>query len=442
MTCELLLQEISAISEKHRLIYQQTGGYFNIFDIAGIRKAEVTLCRVLRELLDPRGSHFQGSGYLELFVRHVLCQDLGQIDWRTVRVYREFVIDERRRIDLVIAAPGLFIPIEVKIDAEDQQNQCADYCKKAYNEITKEKKMYYLTKDGRPPSPASAGNQDPWHSQHPGPGNPEIIGSSSIGQISFKTEILNWLYLCLEYQNTQQIAPIREILLQLIGFIRNLTNQLEDKMRQDIVDLLTSSRTHMQSAIDIMQSLDACKRKIIIAVFAELDKHMQSTNIGGEPAAVRLTTGLAGEYDYAYNGHQLVDKIIGAKPGNFPGISYFCKTLKKSADGNDDIDLWFRIEIEWRIYAGFYIPLKDQKNGAIISSDDLHDVLKYHDLRDNSRWAYFEYLPDSEIAHSPNFIKLNHEYLDLYDSVKFAQFIERSVKHINGLLENLNRSKN
>ncbi|HEY8890494.1 MAG TPA: hypothetical protein VIM70_09590 [Clostridium sp.] len=55
MNIKILLAQISAISKKYDLIYQKTGGYFNIFDIANIESDEVIICRIIYELLNPKG---------------------------------------------------------------------------------------------------------------------------------------------------------------------------------------------------------------------------------------------------------------------------------------------------------------------------------------------------------------------------------------------------
>ena len=69
---ERLLMEVKAISTKYDFMYQKTGEYFNVFDIAGIKSKEVQMCRLIKEFIDPNGCHFQGTIYLRLFMKHVL----------------------------------------------------------------------------------------------------------------------------------------------------------------------------------------------------------------------------------------------------------------------------------------------------------------------------------------------------------------------------------
>lgn len=72
MTPEILLSQISSISKAYDKISMKTGGRFNIFRILDIASNEVTICKVLYELLNPKGCHYQGTVYLELFLKQVL----------------------------------------------------------------------------------------------------------------------------------------------------------------------------------------------------------------------------------------------------------------------------------------------------------------------------------------------------------------------------------
>ena len=128
--CRELLIHAKHIHDKYVAINQHTGEFFNIFQVLNVHYKEVPICRVLYELLSPEGSHGQGVAYLEIFMKDVLGIDknsLSEDEWRYIKVERERVIDSKRRIDLVIETPKKFIPIEVKIYAGEQEQQCLDY---------------------------------------------------------------------------------------------------------------------------------------------------------------------------------------------------------------------------------------------------------------------------------------------------------------------------
>ncbi len=109
------------------------------------------MCGILADFLNPEGSHGEGSKYLKEFFRTVLHEDVSDEILKDARVYKEYPITNDRRIDIVISYRGGFIPIEVKINADDQRSQCYDYYHFAY---VKDKETYivYLTKTGYKPS--------------------------------------------------------------------------------------------------------------------------------------------------------------------------------------------------------------------------------------------------------------------------------------------------
>lgn len=94
---------------------------------------ETDLSRVFKDLLDPAGSHGQGSRFLGLFLQEV-CRGVysGQrasfptSNFEGCRVYLEFVTDEGRRIDIVLELPGnRWVGIENKPWAGEQESRRA-----------------------------------------------------------------------------------------------------------------------------------------------------------------------------------------------------------------------------------------------------------------------------------------------------------------------------
>jgi hypothetical protein len=110
-----------------------TGEDFNIFSILNMERCEVeTHSAFLYELLWPRGSHHQGTVFLNLFLETMLE---GEHDTFTnPEIIREYVTREGRRIDFVITTNDTVVAIEMKIDAQEQEDQLADY----HNSIMKE----------------------------------------------------------------------------------------------------------------------------------------------------------------------------------------------------------------------------------------------------------------------------------------------------------------
>lgn len=248
-----LLVSTGSIIDKYSAIARETGRSFNIFEIARIEDKEVIICRILAELLDPKGRHGQGGAYLKLFMNG--CLELGDMlsdaEVEVMQVTTERMTDKRRPIDLVIEGNGRFIPIEVKIYAADQSSQCSDYHVYARTrDVTA--KIVYLTLFGDEPSEDSKGN----------------LAEDDIVLISFDVHILGWLEKCLALPDTIRKTPIREILIQFISAIKKITNKLEDKPKMELVKLLSKSEQHMRNAKAIADTLEDCRHGIVTKFFA------------------------------------------------------------------------------------------------------------------------------------------------------------------------------
>ena len=84
---EILLNNVRAIAEKYEFLRKETGGDFNIFEIANISAKEVAICRVLYDFLSPIGSHHQGDKYLKLFAENVLrLENCADTEWGKAKV--------------------------------------------------------------------------------------------------------------------------------------------------------------------------------------------------------------------------------------------------------------------------------------------------------------------------------------------------------------------
>ena len=101
-----LLLEISKLSARIKQINESTGGLFNIFDITSVSHDEVTICRVIYEFINPKGSHCQKGKYLKMFCEKVLGLDFSLEICNKATVYREYVIAENFNTSL---APSILV---------------------------------------------------------------------------------------------------------------------------------------------------------------------------------------------------------------------------------------------------------------------------------------------------------------------------------------------
>lgn len=331
---EKLLFGIKDLTKKYDSIYQKTGGYFNIFEIASIATKELMICRVISELLSPKGSHCQGTIYLSLFFSIVLKIDFSEEEIKSAKVFREYVIDEKRRIDLVIQMKKILIPIEVKIYAKDQKKQCFDYYKKAENA-----KVYYLTPFGNEPKEYSAkGLISKAHADN------------QIQCLSFSKDIIEWLDACLIQKETIKLAPIREIILQLSGVIRRFTNQMEDEKEGEVVDIILESKEMFESALAIESALPAAKSQIMMDFFEALKMEFENHSM---PV-------------FGYSGKDIEYYYKTVKTGN-PRLSILIKKF------SEDIKATFSIQIQDNLYYSFEFQ---NSNNDILKITTVQDKYK------------------------------------------------------------------
>ena len=391
---EKLLDAVQAIREKYDAIYKSTGSSFNIFRIVNIDTDEVRICRVIKELIDPCGSHYQGDVYLRLFVKHVLSmeREFLDTDYSAAAVRRELVIDNDRRIDLFIEIGSKRIPIEVKIYAGDQNGQCRDYDRYAVNS-----RMFYLTLDGHTPSKESMGG----------------LGADRVQAISFQKHIINWLHACLELPQTAKIAPVREIIAQLIEVLKMLTGQGEEGMKMDIQHLILSSKANMKAADMICKAMEQVKKEIKTRLFKALDEQIRDRYHWDR---------LINSWDYASDGHD-------AKPG----ISY----LLQKIDGTN-FELWLRIEIDSRdLFAGLCIAEDGTSTAASIhASKELGEAITENVRSSQDWWITWAVIPDQN-HEQPNFSVHNESYYALADDVYFSRFVASAMSCIEKVLNGL-----
>lgn len=255
MYSEHLLKQAQNISLKHKIIAEKTGKNFNIFNIIGVTTREVYLCRLLCELINPKGQHYLNRLYLDLFLEYVLA--LNPKDFKNISIERERVIEDLRRIDICINVVdknnnAFTIPIEVKINAKDQENQVCDYCH-SVNDIP----IYYLTKYGEYPSDVSIG----------------YLSKDKIKCISWSKHILNWLDECTYHRATGERIPIKIILQQFKVAIQQFLGQTEDSI-MEISELLLENLENFENAQNISNSLDVAKEKIMKGFRSKLKEQL------------------------------------------------------------------------------------------------------------------------------------------------------------------------
>lgn len=411
-----ILSKINRIMEN----YQEEEKY-NIFDVLDVTYKEVPMCRFLADILNPAGRHGNGSYYLTTFLKEVLHRDDAEVICETAHVYREFLIDDERRIDIVIAADKVFIPIEVKIYAGDQDSQCFDYL--SYARRTDDTaQVVYLTLWGYEPSSGSLANHD----------GTEKLSEADYICISFAEDIFKWLKKMVLDEKTD--FNMKEILMQYAEAIKQMTSTIGEEKKMEIAEEMTKSEDNFRAMLAICDAEKQAKLKLLKDFMGDMEKSMSV---------------IADEFNlkpedkfhlYEYTGEQGDVFYEKKSESTWPGINYVFNGVELSRG----IQMWFRIEIFWDLSFGICLfdPAADNgKGGGYNNPSDefLEELKQYVDVESmeknpDSWWIEWWYLPTgtSEInaeakKRVPEFKNMNEAAINLVDSRKREEFIKESI---------------
>jgi hypothetical protein len=127
------------------------------------RLGEVGLSTVIGDLLNPAGTHGQGSSFLAQFLKLCDLEDLADgCEHANVRLEhgtRGLKDGERRRIDILIHGKSWVVGIENKPWADDQDLQVSDYLRYLRGINGSRFHLLYLTTDGSRPREHSIDEQ-------------------------------------------------------------------------------------------------------------------------------------------------------------------------------------------------------------------------------------------------------------------------------------------
>lgn len=396
-----LLKDVRRMIAYDRAERFRQGKEFNVFRVQRILNDEVKICRLLRELLDPRGSHGQGSVFLRLFLETLGWAKIRQIadeDYDKATVAGEVLIKNDRRIDLLIRIGKYMLPIEAKVYATDQERQCSDYYNFAVS-YDPDVVIYYLTPDGHEPSESSKNG----------------LKDAQIQCISFGKEIIDWLTTCIKADVLEQIHPVREILIQFREILKQLTGKEEGKVTMEIMNQISSSRDNFEAAEKVANVLAAVKAEKMIEIFEHIKHYMDQQGY----SKYLVHEAYRDEANQYYKSKKL----------SWPSLNY-CVPAAESEIG-DKIAL--RFEIGTQLYFGI-VPWDsvEKKNWKPESRDGDTETYVFEHLMpvkvedsNNKHWYWMKY-----IAEEIDFWTCNDAYKELYDRQAFQETIDRVLAEI------------
>ena len=409
---ETLLSEVSEILKEHEKNRIKNGDDFNIFKITGIQSDEVKMCRMLAEIIDPMGTHNEGQFFIRSFVKKVLYLDIAEDELSSARVYVEYHTGADRRIDIAIVTSRRFIPIEVKIYAEDQTRQCKDYFDFALTQKKPvESKVYYLTLDGHLPQKSGTEGLTPIENDN------LVVGYEEIVAISFRNEICSWLEECLEEPELAEKITLRTNIEQFLSVLGELSGNMSKKINQEISNLISGNSETFAAASAIAENVQEAKKEMLYNLFSSLELKLAIHGFDYEL--------VEDKYNYRHNNNEAIEKFYNGRK-TWPSLTYRCKMI------DDTKEIWFRIEVDHNLYCGFVVAENSDNPGELVMS---HEEIERHievpcGFYDDSWWFYWEYLLNDEEKSTPNFVNTNDIMVNLFDREYFGKFVDLCAARI------------
>jgi len=335
-----LLTSISLIGKHYREIERISGESFNLFKLIGIENNEFKHSMILADLLNPKGSHGQGSLFLELFTEKLSISPFycNNALIRVEKSIGKLTEDDGGRLDIYISdQSGNDIIIENKIYASDQTNQLIRYAN------TGSKYVYYLTLDGHDATELSTKNE-----------STTLKCGEYYHLLSYKSDILMWLEKC--RKEASHLPLLREGIAHYINLIKYLTGQSTNKaMSNEIRDLSMLNPQNLRAASDIHASYLNTKHQVQWTFWDSLRKALLNKGLQLEDNAFNTVTSTR-----TWNFYHGKDKLFG---------------LWSEIYRKNEITIHWGCEVDENIYFGFTVE-RNEKGGI----SDKEEFLEYRNI--------------------------------------------------------------
>lgn len=232
---------------------------FSPFDF--IAPDEMKLSQLLAWLLDPKGSHAQGTLFLCSYVRRFgLLLDLAQAgDARVgVEVLTDVLDDWNRRVDVLVRIGAHAIVIENKPWADDQPGQVAHYLSWLDATTSGEKRLIYLTQGGAAPQDKSIPEAQRDQRQASG----ELVLQSFI-------DVADWID---EIRGQCRADRVNAFLAEFAQYLRRAFGAIADmNQREDLLAQVTESPELLAAALQVMAAGPDIKRALVRKLYDQIE---------------------------------------------------------------------------------------------------------------------------------------------------------------------------
>lgn len=262
---ENLSSQLRLLERTNRLYRRQLSPEFSVFKF--MKFDENGFSKILASLLDPHGSHAQGSSFLRLFIEHFGINESA--NWEHAYVKTEQATshlpdNSKRRIDIEISASGFGLGIENKLYAPDQVDQISDYLSHLQAKYGERHQLLYLTAEtGRLPSAASISREKSQEAREKGH---FLVGSY--------VDLVEWLDKARRACDSERV---RSFLTDTILYLKKNFLGVKDMGEQNlIVDCITSSPEMAEAAFKLIHSRELIEKQLIENLHTELQARLTS----------------------------------------------------------------------------------------------------------------------------------------------------------------------
>jgi hypothetical protein len=301
----------------------------------------------------------------------------------------------------------------VKINAEDQPSQCYVYYEYAekYDEDTV---VYYLSANGKKPSPESLSLD--CKQKH------DILALEHVSRISFAEDVSEWLKSVIAEETD---SGMKQILRQYLQAIEGFCGTTDKGLRDMVVEELLKNKENLSAGIEVGKYIKYAQIELIRKVMEEFRRQM-------EPLTEKYgLTDLGEDSWYAYE-HQ-ADTFYKNSYSSFPGINYRVDQARMT----NGRELWFRIEIDWRLFAGFCLFDADKNDQVDDMTDtDKEELMKFLDykrIENDDWWISWKFLPTGlkeATDDVPEFHNMNEAAISLADDDILRETVRKSISAI------------
>ena len=453
---ESVLNQVRVLKAKYDERAEVTGENFNVFSILDRESDEVkTHSAIIAELLNPQGSHSQGTLFLKLFLEKLLEGEIPKLkcgkDGLSDEYLKKFEVgvevsfekkDEkgemkRSQIDILIESDDVCIVIENKIYAEDQKRQLGRYYEYALD-TGKKRGIIYLTLLGDEPGEFTLyGKPEEFYGEDKIPLCRKLPEDTVIC-LSYKEFIVTWVNNCIK--EVVRIPQIRETLHQYQMLLKELIGQpINRRYAMALKDILLEDK-NFNLIPGLEAALSYAQTDLQFKFWSELKNQLESPEVQKDlnnkvknlRYEVHLTNLRIDKKE------ETTKECIRERPrGQSPGLTF------NFSEENGKHEIVFRITHDgnWdRLYYGFVLCEKGGDKKVAINKAEHEEYLKKYEIYDAAKggwedgWLAYKYFKkpkidsiDCESVEKYNRMLVNRLVKDVCEVIKKISEQERGA---------------